>query len=163
MPLQQPLGPIGQLQQQHDTLRAQFSKLGEAKQLLDHTRRELDGLLKLGDAVEPDDVVKVSGRLVGHGFGSAQMAELLATMPAVGGQPLAEWLKVHDLDVTRREAQMGQIQAGLGHHLAVAGLRMLAAQHLGSSPQPPQGNQPIQSGGIAVNQPSANPLMGGQS
>lgn len=160
MPLQQPLGPIGQLNQQHDMLRAQFSKLSEARQLLDHTRRELDGLLELGDSVAPDDVVKASGKLVGHGFGSAQMAELLATMPAVGGQPLAEWLKVHDADVTRREAQMTQVEAGLGHHLAVAGLRSLAAQHLGSSPQPPMGNQPVQSGGLSINQSSPNQLTG---
>lgn len=154
--LQQQLGPIGLLHQQHDMLRAQFGRLSEARQLLDHTRMTLDGLLELGDMVTPDDVVKASGRLVGHGFGSAAMAELLSSMPAVGGQPLMDWLQKHDADVTQREAHMSAVEQTLGHHLAVTGLRVLAAQHLGSaSPQ-----QPVQSGSLAIENPQPNQLMG---
>ena len=144
--------PIELLHQQHDMLKAQYGKLKGARDLLDHTRQEMDQLTKLGDTIIPDDVIKASGRLVGHGIGNAAMAEILATMPAQGGQPLAEWVKQHDAEVRQREQHLDQVSDQFRHHLAVTGLRVLAADHL----QNPAQTQPIQSGGIAIN----NPLTG---
>jgi hypothetical protein len=148
----------------HDALRAHYDKLMESRELLDHVRVELDGLKKLGDAVSLDDVMKASGRLVGHGFGAANMAELLTSLPqGDGGAPLAAWIAQHDLDVTGREEQMDRIQNGLGHHLAVAAMRGLAMRHLeepaqGAPPPPGGSEQPIQSGGLSISQNS--PTMG---
>lgn len=156
--------------QTHDVLRAHYDKLMESRELLDHVRIELDGLKKLGDSVSLNDVMKASGRLVGHGFGAANMAELLTSLPqGSGGAPLAAWIAQHDADVTGREAQMDKIQNGLGHHLAVAAMRGLAMHHLESTAGPQQptsplsgagagSDQPIQSGGLAISQTS--PTMG---
>lgn len=153
--------PMGLVEQHHAQVSAQYGKVKEAEGQLDHVRRELDGLLNLGDSIIPDDVIKASGRLVGHGLGAERMAELLATMPAAGGAPLSEWVKSHDLDVKRREAQMMGIKNIMGHHLALSGLRVLAADHIRQTAmmgglQGARPAAPIESGGLAIENPAGS-------
>lgn len=145
--LQPQQDPISMLSRQHDMLNAQFDKMTDAKGMFDKVRKEMDDLVKLGDTVVPDDVIKAAGRLVGHGLGNAAMAEILATMPRQGGQPLAQWVMQQDQDVRVKEAHLAFAKNQAGHHLAVAGLRMLAADHLRNGP--PEGGGPqIQSGAM---------------
>lgn len=113
-----------------EATQAQYNKVKEAHQLVDHARFELDELAKLADTVIPDDVLKAAGRLVGHGFGSANMAELLSTMPSTGGAPLAAWIAQHDVAFRQTEAKMQLMRQQMQHQLAVQGMQYLAAEHL---------------------------------
>jgi len=137
----------------HMALKAQYGKVKEDLRIIDVVRKELDGLVNLGDAVSRDDVIKASGRIVGHGFGSEKMATILAGMPTADGQPLSEWVRKHDFAARQQEQVSSAIRGQVGHHLAVAGLRSLAANHLSG------GNAtPIQSGGMAFTSPNPNAL-----
>jgi hypothetical protein len=98
-----------------------------AQQVLDHLREELDGLMDMGDVVGPDDIIGAAGRLVGKGIGAQQLATLLATMPTVGGQGLASWVRMHDLTIRQAEASLAQHNKIAQHNMGVAGMRSLAA------------------------------------
>lgn len=151
----------------HSMVRAQYGKLKEADGLLKKVREEMDNLVDLGDSVDTQDVIKASGKLVGHGIAAPQMAEILSSMPAGGGQPLAEWLVKQDQIVRSREAQMHQVKSVMQSHLAASGLRVLAAEHLKATNAGPmaEGEGPgIQPNELTVNQSQAQPqLQGGIS
>src|SRR5215471_3257789 len=101
-----------------------------AQKVLDHIRTERDKLMEMGDVVRPEHVVESAGRLVGHGLGAQQLATLLADMPTVGGQGLASWVRMHNIQVTMAEAALARENAVAQHNLAVAGLASLGATDL---------------------------------
>ena len=159
-----PIFPDQLIHAHHSMVRAQYGKLKEADGLLRHVREEMDHLVDLGDAVDTQDVIKASGKLVGHGVAAPQMAEILSSMPAGGGQPLAEWLLKQDQIVRGREAQMHQIKSVMQSHLAASGLRVLAAEHLKATapgPMVQSGGPGLQPNELTVNQ--AAPSLQGVS
>ena len=144
--------PVSDVYVMHDRLRAAYEKLSELDGQYRRVRGEMDGLVKLGDMVDPDDVVKAAGRLVGHGLGAESIAEIMATMPPNGGQPLAAWVQQQDQRFGVMEQQLAGMKDGIQHQLLVAGVRVLAAEHIIG----PQGPQPSKapSNGLA---PEASP------
>src|SRR5215469_10515056 len=120
----------------HQEVKAQYNKMQEHQNTLDGVREGLDRLTKLGDMIAPSDVVKEAGHIVGRGVGSTAMAEILATMPAAGGQPLQEWVRKNEAVFAGLEQQVAGIRGRLQHHLGVSALRVLAMQHMRAS-QPP--------------------------
>ena len=142
--------------QVNDMLQAHYGKVKETHGLLDKIRVELDGALKLGEAIEPDDIVQAVGRMVGHGVAATTMAEIMATMPQTAGAPLLDWLRQQDLTVRLNEARTQFMRNHLQHAMAVNGLKMLALEHLrGGAPTGPQ--QPISSGASSVDLQQGSP------
>jgi hypothetical protein len=107
----------------------QYKNNVKAFEVIDHVRRELDGLLDKGDIVRPEDVVQAAGRLVGHGLGAENLATLLADMPTLGGQGLASWIRMHDITVKQTEMNLAKETDLYRHKMAVSAFRSLAATH----------------------------------
>jgi hypothetical protein len=102
----------------------------KAQGILDHLRTELDKLMDMGDTVRPEDVIEATGRLVGHGIGATQLASIMSDMPAMGGEGLASWVRMHDVTITNAEMQLNQEVRMLQSRLGVAGLKSLSATAL---------------------------------
>lgn len=135
MPPPAPQGdPLAGLTGQHDQLLATFKKLQAAGKTLGSVRKVLDGLMKSGDTVKPEDVVSGAADLVGSGLTPKALVGLMADMPSGGGDnqgpALQAWVAQHDVDVTQREAQLLQVKQQVGHQLGVAGLRALMGHAL---------------------------------
>jgi len=131
----------------HDVASARLDKLDAAGALLGKVRAELDSLVKMGDTVSQDDVIKSSGKLVAAGLAPMAVAGLLADMPSgTGGEALQSWVRQHDMQVQQREQQLQQVHAQARHQAAIAGFQLLAGhsvlEHLGQlqNPAPPQTN-----------------------
>ena len=113
-------------------LKAQLDQGMKAQGVLDHLRTELDQLMDMGDMVRPEQVVEAAGRLVGHGIGATQLAAIMSDMPAVGGEGLASWIRMHNVTVTNAEQQLMQENNLVRHQLGMAGMHMLVQQHVDS-------------------------------
>src|SRR5215472_18693703 len=101
------------------TLQVQYKDGMKAQQVLDHLRVELDQLMDMGDVVRPEHVIEAAGRLVVHGIGATQLAQIMSDMPATGGEGLASWIRAHDLTITQAEMQLAQSTNVLQHRLGV--------------------------------------------
>lgn len=123
--------------------KAQHDKLSGAAGTLAKVRTELDSLVKLGDMVTVEDVIKGAGGLVAAGLEPKAVTGLLADMPQ-GGEALASWLKAHDADVTAREQQLEQVHSQVRHDMGVKAMRVLAAHGQGAAQPMPQ-TQPMSS------------------
>lgn len=123
-------GPMGGIHAQLNRVSAAYDNGQRAQRVLDHVREELDGLMDMGDVVRPEDVVASAGRLVGKGIGAQQLAELLSSMPTVGGEGLASWVRMHDLTIRQAEANLGRENDLVRHRMGVAALRSLTANAL---------------------------------
>jgi hypothetical protein len=139
MPNQAGPGPAGQagapqqpmsLEQVGRMMHNQYKDGMKAQEVLDHLRTELDQLLDYGDMVRPEQVIEAAGRLVGHGIGATQLAQIMSDMPAIGGEGLASWVRMHDVTVTNAEQALIQQNNLVGHRLGMVGMRMLAQQHV---------------------------------
>lgn len=124
-----------QTQQQHDGAKAVYDQLSKARGMLDHMRREMDGLVQKGDVVTPDEVISAAGRVVGHGVGAREMAMMLADMPQMAGQGLAAWLAAHDQGIAQQEAHVNQMLMVAAHRYGMAGLGMAAADDVTHLPK----------------------------
>ncbi len=139
----------------HDMVSARYSKIKEQHQHVDGIRMEMDQLLRLGDTVSPEDVIKAAGLIVGKGgISSEEMAEMLAGMPSVGGQPLSAWVKQQDQQVRQIEQAIGAQRATIQHHLGVSAVRALAAHHLQTPSAPAAPAAPAQSNALAIESPT---------
>jgi len=123
-PAQTPLQAVGKMMQAHydDGMRAQ--------KVLDHLRGELDQLMDMGDMVRPEHVIEAAGRLVGHGIGATQLAQIMSDMPSVGGEGLASWIRMHDVTVADTQQKLSMENDLIRHRLGMVGMRMMAEQHV---------------------------------
>jgi hypothetical protein len=125
--------PDSPFQGVHDNMKqaqAAYKQGTRAQEVLDHVRQELDDLMDMGDAIRPEDVITSAGTLVSKGLGAQQLAELLSTMPTMGGQGLASWVRMHDLTIRNAEAQLAQENNLTRHQMTVAAFKSLAAHHI---------------------------------
>lgn len=76
-------------------MHAQFSKSGEAMEVLHKTKAEMDKLVNLGDSVTEDDVMRAAGSFVSFGADPHKVATMLADTPQAGPQ-LAQWVAKQD-------------------------------------------------------------------
>lgn len=147
-----PQGPPPSLDQQLDELGAKYQKLTSAGAMLSRVRMTLDSLAKMADMVSTEDVIKGAGQLVASGLDPLSVAGLLADMPQAGEQ-LASWVKGHDADVRKREAQLATVTSGIRHQMGVVGLRSLMEKSKGGGaptmpvPQPGLGGNDLSGGG----------------
>lgn len=151
MPLQSPQTPAAPgagppplsdgLSAQHDFIASQFSKTSKSMDMLGNVRKQLDELTRMGDSVQPEDVIESAGELVGAGMSPSALAQMLADMPPEGGQALAAWVQQHDQGIRQREAQAAQQHQLVGHHLAVSALHNIAGHEL-TAPQSPDEGPP---------------------
>lgn len=160
---QQAADPMAPLHQGLEMALAQHQKFKETRNLLDHIREGMDRLTRLGDLVTPEDVISEAGKMVGHGVPAPTMAEILSEMPDQGGQGLAAWIKMHDLNITHTEIGLEQQAAVHQHRLGVAALKAMAGEHIKSRSQA-MGKQGGQQGGqLGVQGQGAGPQGGGPS
>ena len=136
-------------------LSAKYDKLTSARSTLDKVRVEMDSLVKLGDSVTPEDVIKAAGGLVAAGLEPAAVASLLGDMPE-GGQALQAWVAQHDQDVQQREAQLNQVHRAVRHQMGATAMRTLMMNAAHQAMQPPEALGPAQA-------PGANPLGAGNA
>jgi len=122
--------PFADVHQNLKYVQNQYNQNMKAHQVLDHLRVELDQLMEMGDMVRPENVIEAAGRLVGHGLGATQLAQIMSDMPATGGEGLASWIRAHDVTITQAEMQLAQSTNVLQHRLGVAGVKSLAAVHM---------------------------------
>src|SRR5215467_53018 len=118
------------LEQTGATLQVQYKDGMKAQQVLDHLRVELDQLMDMGDVVRPEHVIEAAGRLVGHGIGATQLAQIMSDMPSVGGEGLASWIRMHDVTVADTQMKLSQENDLIRHRLGMVGMRMMAEQHV---------------------------------
>lgn len=121
----QTAGPIAP-QDSMDNVQASYDKLRSGQAMLGKVRNGLDGLMKLGDTVSTEDVVKAAGNLVAAGLTPEGMATLLAEMPEKSEQ-LQEWIAQHDQDVNKRMADIDKMTDQYRHQLGVEGMQRLLA------------------------------------
>lgn len=114
--------------------KAQFTKLAEARSMLDKVRVELTSLDKLGDLVTSEDVIRGAGKLVAAGLSPMAMAKLLSDLPEQG-PAINAWLASHAQAVGQREQQLDPVLAEARHQLGVSALRALAGHHVEQSLQ----------------------------
>jgi hypothetical protein len=141
------------LAQEHSQNWALFQKLQQALSVMTKVRKTLDGLLKLGDNVDSDDIAKAGGQLVAHGLPADTVAALMTDMPKAGGAGLAGWLQEHDLELRKQEAQFAQGVEKVRQATAVSGMHLLMAHQHQQEAAGPQPGAP--SSGPA----SANPFL----
>jgi hypothetical protein len=129
MPAQAPQGaPAPQAPPTLDQVSAAYDKLKAGQQMLDKVRKGLDTLVKLGDTISQEDVIKVAGKLVAAGLTPEGMATLLSEMPEKS-EMLQEWIAKHDQDVTQREQQLNQMTDQYRHQMGAMAMEQLVAQH----------------------------------
>jgi len=138
------------MDQIHSTNKAQFEKLDASRQTLMKARIEFDKLMKLGDAVTAEDVIKAGGGLVAAGLTPKGVAGLMATLPQGGGEALAGWVQQHEQMLEQQEQQNQQLHQLAGHQLAASAVNSLASyahEARGQAPAPapaaPAGNNPL--------------------
>lgn len=160
--------PFAGVHQNLRYLQNQFDDNVKAQKVLDHLRTELDQLMDMGDMVRPEHVIEAAGRLVGHGIGATQLAQIMSDMPAQGGEGLASWVRMHDVTVTQAENAVSMENRVLGRRLGVAGIKSLAASHLEQEASQARGSMPsapMPMGGPAPSSPASimgsNALGGG--
>src|ERR1700687_283096 len=73
--------PIAALEAQNDSASARLKKLDTGAALITKTRSELDSLMKLGDLVEDEDVIRAVGKVVAAGGSPMPLASMLADAP----------------------------------------------------------------------------------
>lgn len=120
-------GPFGGVHANLNRISAAYDTGKRAQQILDHVREELDGLMDMGDIVRPEDVVASAGRLVGKGLGAQQLAELLSSMPTVGGEGLASWVRMHDMTIRQAESNLERENSVVRSRMGVAAFKSLVA------------------------------------
>ena len=125
-----PSGPFGDAHAALNHTVAAYRVGQRAQQVLDHVRRELDDLMDMGDVIRPEDVVGAAGRLVGKGIGAQQLAELLSSMPTMGGEGLASWVRMHDMTIRQAEGNLAMENNMTRHRMGVAALRSMGADHV---------------------------------
>jgi len=160
-----PTSPFQQVHDELDEVHSAYKTTERAFKVLDHIRRELDHLMEMGDVVRPEDVIQSAGRLVGHGLGAENLAQLLADMPITGGQGLASWIRMHDLTITQAEMKLGQEAQLLQQRLGVASIRSIAATQMehdmGQGPTKQQGPEQEVEPGPGAEPGSMNALSPG--
>jgi hypothetical protein len=118
------------LSQAHGQSSAQFDKLANSRKILDGVRKAMDSLVKMGDTIEPDNVIKAAGDLTALGLEPAALAQLLSTMPQAGGPALAAWLQQQDAMATQREQAVDQQHQLAAHQMGVDALHLLMHDHM---------------------------------
>jgi len=131
----------------------------QAQQVLDHLRIELDQLMDMGDVVRPEHVIEAAGRLVGHGIGATQLAQIMSDMPATGGEGLASWIRMHDVTVTRAEQQLAVENNLIRHRMGIVGLQMMAEQHVTDRLQMHAQNAAQMAGALSPSAPTLSGAM----
>jgi hypothetical protein len=126
-PLAVPAAPDinGALSKSHDLAKTMFDKTSADSAQIQETQDKLDGLIKLGDSVTPDDVIKVAGDMVASGSASpTEMAQYLSDMPS-NGQAIAVWLQQHMQQNQQALQHVSQMKTIARHELGTSALRML--------------------------------------
>jgi hypothetical protein len=154
---------IDQLTEQHEAALAQHESVTNVRGLLDATRRGLDSLMKLGDLVTPEDVIREAGNLAGAGASPMELAKLMSTMPE-NGPGLQQWIAQHDQMVTQKEAALKPAEDATRHHLGLSAMRLLVAHAMGA---PQTSDQPSPASAMTQapqqNLLGATPQNGGQA
>lgn len=154
-PAQQPPGIHPALADAHDQAVAQFGQTSKMVSQMDRVRKELTTLAKMGSAVMPEDVIQGAGKLVGGGADPMHLANLMADMPASGGDALASWVAQHAASTAQQEAQLTAMHEAARHSLGVSSVHKLAAQSLLPQAQTPAKNPQSQSLAMMPTQGSA--------
>ncbi len=157
--------PVTAMTSAHDQSAAKFQKIVEAHKQLEAVRTGLDSLMKLGDQVQDEDLIKAAGDLTVHGISPQDLAGLLASAPSGGGQALQGWIAQQDAVVKQHEAALAPVLATARHQLGVDAMHVLMAHHMaGAGPMAAaQGAEMATKGpptvGPSVGAPQSNMLM----
>lgn len=107
-----------------DQTQVRYEKLKDQSQRTGVARRELDALLKLGDMVGEEDLVRAGAGMVAGGYPTAGVAGLLASAPEEG-QALQAWVQAQDQGLRQREAMLAFSLKLARHRMGSAGMKVL--------------------------------------
>lgn len=152
------------LKAEHSQASAQYSKLQQQEKLQNLIRRQMDQMVKLGDTITQEDLIKASGKLVTGGMDAVAVAGLLAQMPP-DGEALQAWVAQHDQMLQQRAQQLQPVIAAARHQMGISALHLLQAHAVAGRVQPavPSGNDMIGPANAAAGAGPTNPLMGAPS
>ena len=137
-----------------DKVRAQYDHISEVSSNLSMIGGKLDKLVKLGDVVTEDEIIKTAGEIVGKGLMPAdQMAGLLADMPQNGGgAALAKWVGVHAQEIAQQMEMVGKLKNDVQYQLGVNGSHVIKSA-MGMP------DQAMADQAVTGQSPTDNPLM----
>jgi hypothetical protein len=128
---------IDSLESAHQSAKAQFGKIDKAQRSSEMVRKEMDSLVKLGDAVTAEDVVEGLGKMVANGLSPEPLIAMMAGDQAKGQPPmpesgtaLAAWLQAHEQQFAQIEGQIAQAHAASQQQLGQAATKVLLAHHI---------------------------------
>ena len=144
--------------------KAKLAAIEKTKALADTTRKEMDKLVALGEAVTTDDVLSGMAQLVGEGadpkvlIGIMQGGPQTPPMPEAG-PALAQWVLQQDQMVAEREQALEEPLHAARYDVLTSAVHMIANHHI----QTTKGKAaPAPAAGAPAPPPSAgpaNPLM----
>jgi hypothetical protein len=146
-------GPLDEVDAQHDYAKSVYDTITKARTMLEHMRREMDGLTRMGDTITPNDVIQAAGRVVSHGVNAHELAGIMVDMPTQSGQGLAAWVAQQDALIQQQEVHTEMIQSIARQKMGVAAIRAIAGSQLRQSAR----RQARASGPLA---PTARPTAG---
>lgn len=104
-----------------------YDRLREARGRMDTIQNVLGGLVKMGDMVTQEDVIKAASKIVASGVDAKGMAAMLADMPEKG-ELIAPWLAQHAQQINAKEQQLNEVLGSVQHHMGVQAVRQLMQQ-----------------------------------
>lgn len=109
------------------TLDFAYDRLREARGRMDTIQNVLGGLVKMGDMVTQEDVIKAASKIVAAGVSPEGMASMLADMPEKS-ELIAPWLAQHAEQINAKEQQLDEVMGTVQHHMGVQAMRQLMGQ-----------------------------------
>jgi hypothetical protein len=117
-------------QQNLQQAQVQHKALLESQKRMNAAKSTLDSLVKLGDQVQVEDVIKGAGTMVGAGFSPQALAQMLAQMPTTGGQALEAWVAQQDQRAQQLDGQLRQKLEASAVHRGISAMASLHVDHI---------------------------------
>jgi hypothetical protein len=117
--------PAQALGQQHEMAGAQLKKLDTMAELMHKTRTELDSLVKLGDLVEEEDVIRAVGKIVAAGGSPMPLASMLADAPFGNREALQSWISSKDANIRQIEQKLQAAKENARHQVMTSALQVV--------------------------------------
>lgn len=149
----------------HQREATKYEKLKEAQGKATTMREQLDSLVKLGDMISSEDLVKAASKLVAKGFGAGELAGILSEAPDAG-EALQGWVMQKDLSLRQNEQKLTAMLDQTRHDLGVSAMRLLAGHSMAQAHgwgAEPQSTLSPPSSGAAQATGAANSLIPGGS
>ena len=155
----------GMLSSMLTSAKAKYSATSKVMALAQATRKEVDQLVSLGDAVTTDDVLEGMAKLVGAGADPKGFISMMQGGPGTppmpdSGPALAAWLAQQEQVLAEREEQLEEAHHGAEYDALTSAVHVLANHHVQTLKQKGASTQAAEAsiGAAPPGPPPPNPL-----